>query len=257
MFDDWCNINEYSIGTKKILIRLSERSSGRESIANRLIQQVRSHYDELKQIQVDIDCLGYPGASAILKKRLPQGKKIRSGELGEILGTEFVEFHTGFRIPVRRLRYKDGREVPLRGDDFIGVRIDKSDSLYLLKGKAKSRQNVTRNVVSQARNQLSNDDGRPTPISLLFVADQLMSLDGYDKHLGRKIRDEVALQSVPQKRITHGIFLLSRNDSTNYLKHDLCLADDDHNHLSVNLYVNHHQKFIAWVYEEVGNLGNN
>ncbi len=47
--------------------------------------------------------------------------------MGEILATEFIEFQTEFRIPVRRLRYKDGREMALRGDDFLGVNEDEDE----------------------------------------------------------------------------------------------------------------------------------
>jgi hypothetical protein len=39
----------------------------------------------------------------------------------EILATELVEEEIGLRVPVRRLRYKDGRNMPMRGDDFIGA----------------------------------------------------------------------------------------------------------------------------------------
>jgi hypothetical protein len=175
--------------------------------------------------------------------------------MGEILATEFVEHQTGFRIPVRRLRYKDGREMALRGDDFLGVTTDEQDDVYLLKGESKSGQAVTDAVISTARERLNDDDGRPTPISLLFVADRLLESGGDDEQLGRELRDEVALKAVPKSRTTHGIFILSGNDPTDDLENDLETADDDHNHLSANLRIDDHQDFIAWAYEEAGNLG--
>ena len=41
------------------------------------------------------------------------------------------------------MRFKDGREVALRGDDFIGVSYDEEqDRLRLLKGELKSRMTL-------------------------------------------------------------------------------------------------------------------
>ena len=61
--------------------------------------------------------LGYKVAAKILSEAMPQTPKGRSGDLGEILATELVEEEIGLRVPVRRLRYKDGRNMAMRGDD--------------------------------------------------------------------------------------------------------------------------------------------
>jgi hypothetical protein len=53
--------------------------------------------------------LGYNAAATILRERLPRSKTVRSGDLGEILASEFVEERLGFNVPIRRMRYKDGR----------------------------------------------------------------------------------------------------------------------------------------------------
>jgi Cap4 SAVED domain len=255
MFYDWCEIDEASRGERKKLCRLDEKEGGRESVKQQLVERVRSHYDDLKHIAEDVERLGFPGASAILAERLPRTPIARSGEMGEILATEFIEFQTGFRIPVRRLRYKDGREMALRGDDFLGVSQDDDEALLFLKGEAKSGQAVTGAVVGDARRRLSSDDGRPTPISLLFVADRLLEAEGDDKELGRKIRDEVVLRAVPPQRITHGLFTLSGYMPEEALQIDLDAADGAHSQISATLHIHDHQAFIAETYEEAGNLG--
>lgn len=254
MFDDWCHIDAEPHGERKTLCRLDEKEEGREAVKEELVECIRSHYDHLENIAEDVERLGFPGASAILAERLPRTARARSGEMGEILATEFIEFHTGFRIPVRRLRYKDGREMALRGDDFLGIRENDEDLLFL-KGEAKSGQTVTVGVVADARARLSGDDGRPTPISLLFVADRLLEAEGDDKELGRKIREEVALRTVAPQRITHGLFALSGNMPEEVLEIDLDAADGAHTHLSARLHIEDHQAFIAEIYEEAGNLG--
>ena len=104
--------------------KFTERDGGRTAIAGDLTDTLRSHCDELDRIAEDIRELGFAGASAILAERFPRTARARSGELGEIRATELVEEELGFEVPVRRLRYKDGREMALRGDDFIGVLVE-------------------------------------------------------------------------------------------------------------------------------------
>ena len=257
MFDDWCEIDETGHGDSKQFCGLSEKPAGRAAIRGALIERVRSHYDKLDQIADDIERLGFPRASAILKERMPRTPRARSGEMGEIIATEFVEFYTGFRVPVRRLQYKDGREMALRGDDFLGVDEDEEERLLLLKGESKSRQRLSNDVVTDARYRLSADDGRPTPISLLFVADRLLeATDGDDQSLGRKIRDEVALKTIPPQSITHGLFALSGNPARAILEADLEAADSMHSHISFGFRVEGHPTFVAEIFEEAGDLGN-
>ncbi len=257
MFNDWCEIEKRDHG-KKQLCGLREKPDGREAIRAELIDRVRSHYDKLERIAEDVDWLGFPYASAILKERMPRTARARSGEIGEIIATEFVEFHTGFRVPVRRLRYKDGREMALRGDDFLGVKEDNKKRLFLLKGESKSGKVVSKAVVRRARKKLSADDGRPTPISLVFVADQLLeSADEGDRSLGRRIRNEVAIKAMRARRITHGLFALSGKSATAVLGADLRAADGVHGHISISLRVNDHGDFVREIFEEAGNLGDN
>jgi Cap4 SAVED domain len=122
LFDDWCE-NDEEEDKKKRLWKLTEKDDGRATIVEGLAETVRSHYDSLDRIADDVEELGYEDASAILRERLPRGKKARSGDLGEILASELTEEMLGFGVPIRRMRFKDGREVALRGDDFIGARV--------------------------------------------------------------------------------------------------------------------------------------
>lgn len=255
MFDDWCEIDEEAPDERKTLVLLTEQAGGRAAVMEELVERIRSHYDELGRIAEDVERLGFPGAAEILRERMPRTVRARSAEMGEILATEFVEFQTEFRVPVRRLRYKDGREMALRGDDYLGVRVDEDDRLRYLKGEAKSGRRVTRPIIADARERLAQDDGRPTPISLIFVADRLLEGDEAEEELGRRIRDEVVRRSVPARRIVHAIFALSGNAPEAALEADLDAADAAHSHLSASLHIEDHQAFVAQVYEEAGNLG--
>ena len=256
MLDEWLHINEEQRDARKTLFTLFEQDGGRDAVSDRLIEHIRCHYDDLERIADDVERLGFTGAAQIFRERLPTCARARSGEMGEILATEFAEFQTGFRIPVRRLRYKDQRELALRGDDFLGICTDDQNRLSYLKGEAKSGQAISSDVVTDARDRLSKNDGRPTPISLLFVADRLLEGDGEDKKLGQRIRDAFVLDTVSSRMITHGLFTLSGNQPQGILAADLDAADDRHAHISANLCIVDHQNFIEAMYEQAGDFGN-
>ncbi|CAG4911221.1 Hachiman antiphage defense system protein HamA [Paraburkholderia saeva] len=256
LFQEWCACEVEQDGRKRLL-RFAERDGGRAAVVAQLPRLMRSHYDETARIAGDIEALGYAGAAAVLAERMPRSARARSGELGEILATELVEEQLGFEVPVRRLRYKDGREMALRGDDFIGMRTDADEELHLLKGEAKSRANLTAATIAEARAALSRDDGRPTATSLLFIADRLMDRDGAPGALGRKIRNEVALRSVTAARINHALFTMSGNGPPRALATDLGAASLDRNHVVVHLHIADHQEFIRTAYEGALVLGDN
>jgi Cap4 SAVED domain len=253
IFEEWCKF-ECTDNHKKRLWSLEEKNGGRAAVRASLIKTVRSHYDDLERIAEDVQRLGYDGAAAVLRERLPQTKKARSGELGEILATELVEEKLEYAVPVRRLRYKDGREMALRGDDFVGLR-DDGQHLNFLKGEAKSRQHLSKATIDQARTALGRDDGRPTATSLLFVADRLLELEGADADLGRKLRDEVARRAVPAGQIEHMLFTVSGNVPLEALDNDLKTASEKHKCSSINLHIEDHQEFIADVFEGASKLG--
>jgi hypothetical protein len=255
LFAEWCDCRVSENGRKRLL-RLTEKNGGRPAISAVLPEVVRSHYDDVKRVADDIAGLGYVKAAAILAERMPRSKKARSGELGEILATELVEERLGYTVPVRRLRYKDGREMALRGDDFIGLAVGPGGVLRYAKGESKSRRNLARTTIDEARLVLSRDGGRPTPTSILFVADRLMDRGGAQEVLGRSIREEFATQAVPPNRVEHILFTISSNETPAALAEDLANSDDDRSHTSVHVRIEDHQEFIEASYEEALKLGN-
>ncbi|MDX8455195.1 DUF1837 domain-containing protein [Mesorhizobium sp. VK9D] len=234
-----------------------EKEGGRDEIRDALAETIRSHYDRLERIAEDVTRLGYKVAAEILSEAMPQTLKGRSGDLGEILATELVEEEIGLRVPVRRLRYKDGRNMAMRGDDFIGAGYgEPEEKLWLLKGEAKSNQKLGKGTVTSARKVINRDNGRCTPDSLLFVANRLLeSNDPDDNTLGRSLRDEVGLKSLRANRIDHMLFTVSGNGPHASLKEDLDSTGTNRDHYVVNIHVKDHQDFIAEMYQEAEDLG--
>lgn len=255
LFEDWCDCERTGTPEKR-LWKFTENANGRAEAERILPDVIRSHYDDLGLIAEDIRQLGFTGAAVLLSERMPRSPRARSGEFGEILSVELVEEQIGFNVPVRRLRYKDGREMALRGDDFIGVRIDASGNLCLLKGESKSRASLGNSPINEARTALSRDHGRPTATSLLFVADRLMEYNDERADIGRHIRNEVAIRSMPAERIDHVLFTVSGNTAPAALAADLARADNVRTHTVIHLRIDDHQEFIRSTYQGALALGN-
>lgn len=256
LYERWCESTKER-DKRKYYWTYIEKDGGRDEIREDLAETIRSHYDRLERVAEDVGRLGYEVAARILSELMPQTDKGRSGDLGEILATELVEEEIGLRVPVRRLRYKDGRNMAMRGDDFIGAGYGgKDEQLWLLKGEAKSNKKLGKSTVTSARKVLDRDNGRCTPDSLLFVANRLLESDNLDENaLGRDLRDEVGLKSLRADRIDHMLFTVSGNGPHASLKEDLEAAGTNRDHYVVNVHVEDHQDFIAAMYEGAQDLG--
>lgn len=110
-----------------------------------------------------LESLGKPAAATYLKSKLPTGRKARSGDLGEIIGTHYATGDLGYAA-VSRLRWKDHREMAMRGDDIIGVRLPETGPVQFLKGEAKSLASLdTAAPATPAHRRTAASDLQPHP----------------------------------------------------------------------------------------------
>ena len=167
---------------------------------------VRSHYVDPSVTAKRIADLGAPKTARILREHLPTTKTARSGDLGEVLATEIAEHTLNFNVPIRRLRWKDGRNMALRGDDIIGIRCDAKGKVEFLKGESKSRTALTTGVLDEAGAALDRDRGRPTRHSVIFVAERLREL-GNDLLATRL--EEAVLDSFSGRPVEHFLLALT------------------------------------------------
>lgn len=169
----WLATNSSSIGKHPLHIMI-EQAGVRTAVLDDIRAVVRTHYMSPQIAAQRVADLGAPATAKILRELLPKTKAARSGDLGEVLATEIAEQTLGFIVPVRRLRWKDGRNMALRGDDIIGIRVDaKGKLLGLLKGESKSYARLTSAVIEKAAEALDRDLGRPGRHAVLFIATRL------------------------------------------------------------------------------------
>lgn len=209
MFDIWFESSSYVKGRVTVL---SEVEDGRNSIHDDLVEIVADHLVDLEVIE---EMGGFEECHEFLANRLPTSKTARSGDMGEILATEYIETETDYSVPVKRLRYKDDRNNAMRGDDVIGINVD-GKNVTVLKTEAKSRVSLSDSVMRKARKGLSKNKGRPNPGTLAFIQYLLAKERKFGlAKLFKALQDE---GTIGEDRIQHLLFTLSGNDPTNYLK---------------------------------------
>jgi len=192
--------------------------------------------------------LGKPAAAQYLREKLPQTKSMRSGDLGEVLAISYIEQETIWNQTAKKLRWKDHREMAMRGDDLLAIGFD-DGGIRFLKGEAKSRANLSKTILDDARKALRRNNGRPTPHALAFLSDRLADEgreDIADQVNTAQYRDGISID-----RVSHMIFTFSGNNPERLLKASLAKYGGKVFQISVGLRVKAHQGFIKEVFDKV------
>ena len=241
----WLAVQTAPVG-RHALSLFSENAGSRAGVLGELRDLFREHYVAPDVTAVRLAELGAPRTAELLREHLPLTKKARSGDAGEILATEIAECHLAYTVPVRRLRWKDGRNMALRGDDVLGLARAPQGHLRFLKGESKSRAALAASVVTDAGTALDRDRGRPTRHSVLFVAERLRE-QGQDA-LALELENAV-LNGFAGCPVEHLLFTVSGNDPTQILTDHLrgC-ASKKRVRRVVGLRVPDHAKFIETLY---------
>jgi hypothetical protein len=191
---------------------------------------------------------GYSKSAGIIANSLPNNKRTRSGDLGELLATEYLRSETPFLVPINKLRWKSDRETAMHGNDVIGVNTE-DGVIRLLKGECKSRVNLTAATVKEAAASLDLHDGRPNPSTLSFITKRL-----YEENRDAEAKIFQDLQcagAMSAKNLTHLVFGLAGNDPSIDLagcpksKHGI-------KRRSTAIIINDHGAFVAAVYDSHG-----
>jgi hypothetical protein len=187
----------------------------------------------------------------LIQSRLPETPQLKSGDLGEVLCTTFVREKTPFTLGIKRLQFKDHRNMSMRGDDMLGFNLNPAtNKLTVLKAESKSNAVMPASTVTAARKALSGFAELPSPHSMGFVADRL--IDPADKPLRDAIDDAQLKKSLKPTDVTHLLFTFTGNDTTKLLQANLSEYTGGAIQHYVGLRVPEHQKFIAAVFTAVG-----
>ena len=255
LFKDWCDSTEATVSDHYLLImtcKSADFATGLQATA----AVVPTHYAAEERIASALERLGKTAAAKMITDLLPQTPQIRSGDLGEIYATEWIDTQSGYRAPIKRLRWKDHRNMAMRGDDVIGMILDPTTQrLHFLKTEAKSRIDLRAQTLQEARRGLDKDGGLPSPHALSFISARLMEL-GADAPLVDAIDEALYLHTIPPESVKHLVFTLSGNSPETLLTQELQAYPGPIKQLCVGLHVHEHAAFVGGVYAQVIAHGN-
>lgn len=248
-FVAWCDTQESKIAGHSLTVmqvRSIDLGAARESLA----ALIPTHYVAEEHIARILERLGKKEAADFILQKLPTSKSMRSGDLGEILATEYVTQQTGYAVPIKRLRWKDHRNMAMRGDDVIGILQDPTTGrLQFLKTESKSRANLQAGIIAEARSALDKDNGLPSAHALSFISERLA--ESGNTNLADAIDDAQLKYGIAPQSVRHLLFVFSGNSSSEKLAVALTTYKGSISQLSVGLRIEGHGEFISAVYDLV------
>lgn len=249
-FDDWCHSVDKTVGDHSLRV-MTGQTDNRQTGIQVTAAIVPGHYASEEHIARAFARLGKSAAAKLIYDKLPTTKAIRSGDLGEIYASEWINAHSGgYRTPIKRLRWKDHRNMAMRGEDVIGIFQDpKTKQLYFLKTEAKSRARLTGQVLTEARSAMDKDGGLPSAHALLFISERLFKLG--ELPLADAIDDATLKYRIPVQNVRHLLFTFSGNAPDDLLTTFLQDYQGAINQLAVGLHVENHAAFIGAIYDQV------
>lgn len=246
---DKSEVSDYSRGQhsfKKVELKGAEF----QNLIEELINLLPDYYIDPLSMASTLERLGKPAAAAKLRVKLPEVTKIRSGDIGEILTTDYIDEKTVFSVPIKKLRWKDHRNMAMRGDDVIGILVNQDNqTIKFLKAEAKSNQSLSRNVLTKARNELDLDEGLPAPHALEFVAERLRETGSQD--LADLIEKAQLVDGIANSQVEHLLFTFTASNPETLQKEAFEDYSGNIKQSSVGFQVSDHQELIGSVYQGV------
>ena len=244
-FDAWCDASDDHVeGYSRAL--LNARPKDRADAVRIVAKALPTFYVAPKRLADILLKHGQEAAAEYVRIKMPEGPKPRSGDMGEVIACAYVEARTDYRLAIFKFRWSDSREMAMRGDDFLGVRIGKSRPEFL-KGEAKSRKALKTADVEEARGGLDEHDGLPAPHALSFVADRLYDLG--EEELADQIDAAGLRKKIRTADVTHMLFTLSGNAPDAFLEATLMQYAGENSQTAVGVRIKDHADFIKDVFE--------
>ncbi|CAJ0797121.1 Hachiman antiphage defense system protein HamA [Ralstonia holmesii] len=246
----WCVESEETLGKHQVR-QLAVDTATQAQAVTAIAKAVPDYYTDPQRVASLLKKLGKPAAAAHVEQKLPTQKSIRSGDLGEILCNAYVHEATPFSLGIKRLRWKDHRNMSMRGEDVLAFNLGpKNSSLKILKAEVKSRAGMGTAVINEARAALSANSELPSPHALAFVADRSHQIG--DTILGDALDTAQLKDGIRPSQVSHMLFTFSGNNPVKLLKTNLQAYTGSVRQHYVCLHVQGHQDFIKAVFAAVG-----
>jgi hypothetical protein len=244
-------VDEQSVGRNSFRI-LELKSDEFGNLVTSLIGELPDYYVDPESVASTLERLGKSASAQKLRAKLPEVKKIRSGDLGEVITTAYIEESTDFTVPIRKLRWGDHPNMAMRGDDVIGIYVNQEQqTLRFIKAEAKANKSMSSDVLEKARVELDSDGGLPAPHALEFVAERLR--EAGEIELSNLIEKVQLVDGIRTDQVEHLLFTFTSSDPRTLQKTAFEAYSGNIKQSSVCFRVNTHQELIESVYQGVLN----
>jgi len=245
-FDKWCTVVTTPVGGWELKVLTAD--AGQIDFAVKAISAaIPDQYTSEGRLADIMKKLGKVKTAQFIETSLPTSNSVRSGDLGEVLGVTYLAEFTEFKLHVKRLRWKDHRNMAMRGEDILAFAVSDEGNLLVLKGEAKSRKTLNATTIKDARKALAANNGRPSAHAMAFMATRYFEIG--DKAMTDLLDQAQLDEQLTQEQVTHMMFILSGNNPTNQLTNDLSGCTGAMRQISVGVVVTTHQEFIKSVFD--------
>ncbi len=204
-----------------------------------------STYAEKENLRRIAERHGKGGVATLLGNKVPQTQRGRSGDMGEILGTAYVQSTMGYETGPSRLIERDHQEWAMRGDDILGARLD-GQKLELVKVEAKSRKRANTSAITEAREGLRRNNDLASAHSLTQFAERLLTTN---ETLSEAVNDVLQKDGLRPDQLAHVMFIFAGNHPASDIRDDLETYKGRVTQTTVTVHVKAHQDFIRKSYE--------
>lgn len=249
-FGEWCDRYDTDFSPHTMTL-LSAVPHGMTYAKKVVAAAVPSYYTQPKRVAQLLADLGKPAAAKYVAEKLPTTVAIRSGDLGEILCNAYLLEATTYKRGIRRLRWKDHRNMSMRGEDVLGFMVATDGTLHVMKAEVKSSASMSSTTIGKARAALCANSGLPSPHAMAFVADRLKEPGG-DKVLANALDRATLVTRLKKSQVAHMLFTFSGNNPSTLMETNLTAYTGKIKQRYVALHVDGHQAFIKSVYKAVG-----
>jgi ABC-type transporter MlaC component len=118
--------------------------------------------------------------------------------------------------------------------------------------ESKSVQSLNRNTLEEARKELDQYEGKPSPHSLDFIIERLYEIQ--NEELATKLEMHKYHKQIRKKDVKHLLFVFTKSSPNLLQKAAFQAYTGEFCQISVGLKIKRHQDFITSVFEELDDI---